>query len=100
MYRQVVLAFDEMKIKEGLVFDVDKGNIIGFVDTGILISYGYMYELITGDLNTRLKSFEDHVMDVAHKEDEVATHMLAVCVRGIFMKLDYPIGQFPTTGIF
>ena len=23
--------------------------------------------------------------------------MLAVCVKGIFMKLDYPLGQFPTT---
>ena len=28
----------------------------------------------------------------------VATHMLALMVRGIFFKMDIPIAQFSTTG--
>jgi hypothetical protein len=34
IYRQVVLSFDEMKIKEGFVFDVGSDKIVGFVHTG------------------------------------------------------------------
>ena len=83
-FRQVVLGFDEIKIHEGLVFDVGTGNIIGYVDSG--------------DMNSKFKSFEEYVMEKSH-EKEVATHMLTLCVRGIFMKMDYPIGYFPTTGI-
>ena len=71
-----------MKIREGLVFDNATGNIIGFVDTG--------------DINKMLSSFEAEVK--GEKESQgIATHMLAVCVRGIFLKLDYLLGQFSTT---
>jgi hypothetical protein len=80
--RQVVLSFDEMKIKEGLVFDRESNQIIGYVDTG--------------DINSKLKSFEASINKGSGKED-VATHMLALCIRGIFKKLEYPIAQFPTT---
>ena len=81
--RHVVIAFDEMKIREGLVFDNVTGSMIGYVDTG--------------NINSMLKSFEAQVKGEDEPKQEVATHMLAVCVRGIFMKLDYPLGQFATT---
>uniref|UniRef100_A0A1X7TG45 Uncharacterized protein n=1 Tax=Amphimedon queenslandica TaxID=400682 RepID=A0A1X7TG45_AMPQE len=83
--RHVVLAFDEMKIREGLVFDNVTGNMIGYVDTG--------------NMNNMLKSFEASVKGEDEPKQDVATHMLAVCVRGIFVKLDYPLGQFATTTI-
>ena len=74
-----------MKIREGLVFDNATGNIIGFVDTG--------------DMNNMLSSFEAEVK--GEKESQgIATHMLAVCVRGIFLKLDHPLGQFSTSKLF
>jgi hypothetical protein len=81
--RQVVLIFDEMRIQESLVFDKSGGNIVGYVDVG--------------DMNSHLKKFETKL-----EEDEarsVATHMLVLYVRGIMTKLEYPIAQFPTTGI-
>ena len=83
LYRNVVLAFDEMKIHEGLVFNSETGSIVGFVDTG--------------DMNSRIKSFEAHVLGKEEGAREVASLMLALCVRGIFVKLDYLIGQFPTS---
>lgn len=61
------------------------GLIVGFVDTG--------------DINSRLKSFEAHFMGRDELEMEIATQMLAVCIRGIFMKLEYPLGQYPTTSM-
>ena len=75
-----------MKIREGLVFDKDTGNIIGFVNTG--------------DMNELLRSFEVELKGQKEPKRDVATHMLAVCVRGIFLKLDYPLGQFSTTSMF
>ena len=80
-----MIGFDEMKIREGLVFDNVTGNIIGYVETG--------------DMNSMLSSFESR-MKGEQEIQEIATHMLVVCVRGIFMKLDYPLGQFATTSTF
>ena len=65
----MVLGFDEMKIREGLVFDNANGNIVGYVDTG--------------HINKKLKSFEEQLKG-AESDQEIATHMLTVCVRGIF----------------
>lgn len=78
-----MLIFDEMKVREGLVFDISTGNIIGYTDTG--------------NINDRLKKFEAQLNGKSESHD-VATHMLAVCIRGIFINLDYPLGQFSTTG--
>lgn len=75
MYRNMVLAFDEMKIKEDLVFS-KCGDIIGFVNIE--------------DMDNKLKRMEDKC-----EEDEVADHMLA---RGIFVKFDFAFAQFPTRG--
>lgn len=74
-----MLIFDEMKVREGLVFDISTGNIIGYTDTG------------------NIKKFEAQLNGKSESHD-VATHMLAVCIRGIFINLDYPLGQFSTTG--
>lgn len=72
-----------MKIHEDLVFDARSGNILGYVNTG--------------SINSKLRAFEAHMTGKTN-ENEVATHMLALCVRGIFIDLEYPIAQFPTTG--
>jgi hypothetical protein len=32
-------------------------------------------------------------------EMEVVSHMLVIYVHGIFMKLEYPLGEFPTTSV-
>ena len=75
----MVLAFDEMKIREDLVFTGD-GDIIGFVDTG--------------DMDNNLRNLERSCLE--EQQEEPADHMLALMVRGIFIKLDYEFAQFPT----
>lgn len=81
--RHVVIAFDEIKIQEGLVFDNVTGNMIGYVDTE--------------NINNMLKSFEASIKGEDEPKQDIATHKLAVCVRGIFLKLDYPLGQSTTS---
>ena len=81
--REIVLVFDEMTIRESLVFDNSSGNVIRFVDVG--------------DMNNKLKCFESNVKSQIFKK-EVATHMLMMYVRGVFVKMEYPLAQFPTTG--
>ena len=75
----MVLVFDEMKIREGLVFN-KSGEIVGFVKTG--------------DVNDQLRKLEEE-----SDKEQLADHMLALMVRGIFLKLDFEFAQFPTRGI-
>lgn len=75
------MAFDEMKVHEDLVFD-RSGTVIGFTDTG--------------DINNKLRSLEQHCKGA--ELDEIATHMLTLMVLGIFVRLQFPYAQFPTTG--
>ncbi len=82
-FRNVTVAFDEMKVREDLVFD-RSGTVIGFTDTG--------------DINNKLRSLEQCCKGA--EQDEIATHMLTLMVLGIFFRLQFPYAQFPTTGAY
>lgn len=71
-----------MKIHADLVFD-KSGEIIGFVDTG--------------DCNNKIRSLEN--LCKGNKYDNIATHMLTLMVRGLFIRLNFPYAQFPTSGM-
>jgi len=87
-YRYVTLAFDEMKIREDVVFSKSSGEIIGFVDYG------------EQSLDKRFQELRKRCKQDLHIGDRiVATHMLVLMVRGIFFKMDVPVAQFPTTGL-
>ena len=82
--KYVALIFDEMKIKEGIVYDKHECKVMGFVDVG--------------SVNNTLRLFEQSLTD---GDDEgtnpiVAKHMLVFMVRGIFTKLQFPYVQYPT----
>ena len=77
--KHVVVVFDEMKLKESLVYDKNENQVIGFVDLG--------------ELNNDLVRLEQSEGD---QHPPVATHMLALMVRGIFTNLRFPYAQFPT----
>ena len=84
----VVLLFDEMKIREDLVFDKHSCELVGFVNLG--------------EINNVLTEFERQCKgetDAVFAESAVATHMLTFMVRGIFTKLEFPYAQFPTRGV-
>ena len=80
--KYVVLALDEMKIKEDLVYDKHSSNIIGYVNLG--------------NTEQQLLSLEQEVKDGV---SQMATHMLQFMVRGICMHLDYPMAHFATNNL-
>ena len=83
--KYIVLLWDEMKIKEDLVFDKNTCQLIGFTDVG--------------DINNHLNEFERQCSSGDNKSDQpIATHMLLFMVRGMFSSLEFPYAQFSTKG--
>ena len=78
--RCVILAIDEMHIKEDLVFNKHSGRLIGFVNLG--------------DADTALSSMND----VETKSPTVANHMLVVMIQFLFKNLNFVYAVFPTVG--
>ena len=72
-----------MKIQEDLVYDKTGVHVHGFVNLG--------------GVNEQLLKLEK---DLSNDEPplELATHMLTLMVRGVFIKLEFPYASFPTTG--
>ncbi|CAH1263937.1 THAP9 [Branchiostoma lanceolatum] len=85
--KNVTLVWDEMKIKSGLVFCKSSGDLIGFTDLG--------------EINNEMKDFERRCREQQHGTDEqpdLATHVLALMVRGIFTNLEFVFGYYPCLG--
>ena len=79
--KYVALIFDEVKVKEDLVYNKHSGELIGFVD-------------IT-DINQHLSAIERTCNDEEAHIPQLATHMLVFMVRGICSALKFPYAQFP-----
>ncbi len=79
--RYVCLILDEMKIKEGLVYNKYSGEMIGFTDIG--------------DINNELLQLERG----EEERPQIADHVLVIMVRGIFIKLNFPYAHFSTRGV-
>lgn len=75
--RYVVLSFDEMKIKENLVYDKYTGQLTGYVDLG--------------DPELNFSSFKHH--------NVLATHVLVFYIRGIASYLKFELGYFGTKDV-
>lgn len=69
-----VLLYDEMKIKDDLVWNKHSGELIGYVNLG--------------DPDVNFATLE--------KLDDIATHMLSFMVRGLCSNLKFSIGYFAT----
>ena len=82
--KYTVLVFDEMKVREDLVFNKHSCELVGFIDLG--------------EINNVLTDFERQCNDPENVGDAVATHMLTFMVRGLFTSLEFPYAQFPTKG--
>lgn len=78
--RCVILAIDEMHVKEDLVFNKHSEKLIGFVNLG--------------DADTALSSMND----METKSPTVANHMLVVMGRFLFKHLNFVYAVFPTVG--
>ena len=62
--RNVILAFDEMKIKESLVYDKHSAKVYGFINLG--------------QVNKELQDLEQSCTDVDGLHRPIATHMLVL----------------------
>ena len=81
--KHIVLLLDEMKVKENLVYDKHETNVIGFVDIA--------------DVNNEIAELENECSSSNFGPlKAVATHMLVLMVRGIFIKLEFPYAHFPS----
>lgn len=71
----MILLFDEIKIKDGLVYSTETGELIGFLDLG--------------DVNNEIEKLVNICRRGDDSDDELqplATHIIAFMVRGIFLK--------------
>ncbi len=85
--KHVSLCWDEMRIKENLVYDKHGVRVIGYVDIG--------------NINNELLKFEEACKQEAYETSgsrrlPLAKHMLVFMVRGLFIKLNFPFAQFAT----
>ena len=74
------LILDEVKIKEGLVYNKNSIEIIGFTHLGDI-----------NDELTKLEQDGDYL--------PVATNVLALMVRGLLFKLEFPYAHFATRSV-
>lgn len=80
--KYVCIVFDEVKIKEGLVFDKGGCNLIGFVDVD--------------DVNNHLQAYGNLL---TNSKPKLATHIVVFMVRGLFSNLKFSYAQFPCTSL-
>jgi len=78
----VILTLDEMKIKEDIVYDKNTGEMIGFINLG--------------DINNAILDLQ---RDNAVDHPPVATHLLILMVRGVFISLEFPFAHFGTDNL-
>lgn len=80
----VTILLDEMKVKEDIVYDKLTGGMIGFVNLG--------------SINDQLRqAAEEDTQKTKHPP--VADHILAVMVRGLFFKFEFPLAHYPSLGV-
>ena len=88
LQKHVILAFDEMKIRDDIVYNKHQQEMIGFVDLGKVNN-----ELVRAEKILNSKNGSSVL------ERDVATSMLVIMVRGITTSLRFPWAHFPTTGV-
>ena len=84
--KYVVVVFDEVKIKEDLVYDKHTSQIIGFVNLGNA----------NDQLNSLTCTGNATHSSVGADSSIVADHMLVFMVRGLLTDLEFPYAQFAT----
>ena len=83
--RQIALLFDEMKVREDLIYDKNSGHVVRMVDLG--------------DVNNKLLQYKNACRKGSEKHVAIATHIFVIMVRGLLTSLRFPYAHFSTTGI-
>ena len=80
----IIITFDEMKIREGLVYDKYNNQLIQFVTPD--------------DITNRLVELE-RTCTSASSTPDIITYMLVLLVRGLTIPLKFPFAQYLTNGV-
>ena len=80
--KELVLLFDEMSIKSGIVYSRNTGKLVGFTELG--------------DINDELDVFERQYKGTDTKD--IATSVLCLMARGLFKHVNYPIAYYTSCG--
>ena len=84
--KYVSVIFDEMKIKEGLVYNKHQYKVVGFVDVGAINNILQMYEQTLKDPHQSMQPV-------------IAKHMLVFTVRALFVNFRFPYAHYSTTNL-
>ncbi len=79
--KKVAVLWDEVRIKDGLVYNTETGALIGFCDLG--------------DISNEIENLDSSSQE---KEPSVATHIIAFMMRGIFTNTKVVFGYYPCRG--
>eukprot|EP00111_Clytia_hemisphaerica_P004585 TCONS_00013167-protein len=82
--RNVVILFDEMKIKADLIYSRSTGKLVGFTDMG--------------NVNEEIRKLQDKCNEKEPHQRELTRYVNVYMARGIFTKLKYPFGFFGSQG--
>ena len=85
--KHIGIVFDEMKIKDGIVFDKHNFEILGYVNLGEVTNQLLEFEALCSEVSS-----ETHL-------PEVAKYINCFMVRSIFQPFNFPYAQFSTAGI-
>ena len=86
LQRHVALSFDEMRVREDLLYDKASSRIIGCVHLG--------------DVNDGIADLDRTLRGGgAADRKPIATHMLVIMIRGITTTLRFPYAHFPTSEV-
>ena len=77
--KQVILTFDEIHIRQGLVYSAETKDLIGWTDTG--------------DINNEIGSAVRE-----EKAQPLAKQIMCIMIRGLFISLHHVIAFFPCVG--
>ena len=81
-----ILLFDEMYIKQGLVFEKSTGALFGFTDLG--------------EINNQIDEFQHAVTDGGESlHQPIAKAMLVFMFKGLFNNVSLPYAQFPVCSV-
>ena len=86
--KHVVLIFDEMHIKEDLIFDKLTGELKGFINLGNINDHLLRLETSSKDGSIMEQTDSNHLPALANS-------VLTFMVRGIFINLRFPYAHFP-----
>lgn len=82
--KYVGLIGDEMHVKQGLVYDKNTGDLIGYCNLG--------------DINNHLTQLERQYSNNTQSTN-LATTIMVLMIRGLFNSFTFPYASFPTSNL-